>query len=90
MTRAQDGTVLYCEGTVEDITEQKQAEEKVQRYQKELRSLASELSFAEERERRRVAGVLHDDVGQLLAVSKIRLGSLAETTLPAELAGPDR
>ncbi len=85
VTRAQDGTVLYCEGTVEDITEQKQAEEKVQRYQKELRSLASELSFAEERERRRVAGILHDDVGQLLAVSKIRLGSLAETTLPAEL-----
>ncbi len=85
VTRAQDGTVLYCEGAVEDITEQKKAEEKVQRYQEELRSLASELSFAEERERRRVAGILHDDVGQLLAVSKIKLGSLAETTLPAEL-----
>ncbi len=85
VTRAQDGTILYCEGTVEDITEQKKAEEKVQAYQEELRSLASELSFAEERERRRVAGILHDDVGQLLAVSKIRLGSLVETTLPPEL-----
>jgi PAS domain S-box-containing protein len=84
-TRAPDGTILYCEGTVEDITEQKKAEEKVERYQEELRSLASELSFAEERERRRVAGILHDDVGQLLAVSKIRLGSLAETMVSPEL-----
>ena len=84
-TRAPDGTVLYYEGTVEDITEQKEAEDKVQTYQEELRSLASELSFAEERERRRVAGVLHDDVGQLLAVSKIRLGSLVQTTLPGDV-----
>ena len=84
VTRTQDGTILYCEGTVEDITEQKEAEEKVLRYQEELRSLASELSFAEERERRRVAVILHDDVGQLLAVSKIRLGSLAEMTPSAE------
>ncbi len=86
-TRAQDGTVLYCEGTVEDITEQKKAEEKIEMYQEELRSLASELSFAEERERRRVAGILHDDVGQLLAVSKIKLGSLAQPTLSPELQG---
>ena len=83
-TRAPDGTIIYCEGTVEDITEQKEAEEKVERYQQELRSLASELSFAEERERRRVAVILHDDVGQLLAVSKIRLGSLVEGTSSPE------
>ncbi|HEY3277851.1 MAG TPA: PAS domain S-box protein [Syntrophorhabdaceae bacterium] len=85
VTRAGDGTILYCEGTVENITERKKAEEKVQAYQEELRSLASELSFAEERERRRIAVILHDDVGQLLAVSKMRLDGLGEVPLAGEL-----
>jgi PAS domain S-box-containing protein len=77
--RAEDGTLLYYEGTVEDITEQKMAEKRIRNYQEELRSLASELSLAEERERRRIASILHDHIGQLLAVSKIKLGSLLET-----------
>jgi signal transduction histidine kinase len=42
----------------------------------ELRSLASELVMAEERERKRIAGVLHDDVAQLLAATRMRLGLL--------------
>lgn len=49
------------------------------RYQEELRSLSSELSLAEERERRRIATDLHDRVGQALAVSKMKLGALRET-----------
>jgi PAS domain S-box-containing protein len=77
--RGPDGAVLYYEGTVEDITEGKKAEERVRLHQKQLRSLASELSLAEERERRRVATLLHDHLGQILAVSKIRLGALLES-----------
>jgi len=76
--RARDGALLYYEGTVEDISEQKQAEEKIQSYQKQLRSLASELSMAEERERRRIATLLHDHIGQILAISRIKLGALLE------------
>ena len=85
--KSQDGTVLYYEGTVEDITEKKKAEEKIERYQEELRSLASKLSLAEERERRRIASILHDTIGQLLAASKIKLWGLLEATTPADLKG---
>jgi len=45
-------------------------------YQEQLRSLASELSLTEERERRQVAALLHDDVGQLLAAASMKLGAL--------------
>jgi PAS domain S-box-containing protein len=73
---AADGTVIYYEGTVEDMSEQKKVEEKLDSYQRQLRSLASDLSLAEERERRHIATILHDQIGQILAVSKIKLGAL--------------
>ena len=48
-------------------------------YQEELRDLASQVAFAEERERRRIAVELHDRVGQLMAMAKIKLGMLRES-----------
>ena len=73
-----EGKTLYYEGTVEDISERMQTQERIDKYQKQLRSLASELSLAEERERRRIATLLHDHIGQMLAVSKIKLGSIQD------------
>lgn len=61
---------------ITDITERKRVEGKVRQYQEQLRSLASELSLVEERERRRIAEELHDEIAQTLAVSKIRLAEL--------------
>lgn len=54
-----------------------------QQYQSQLKSLASELSLAQERERRRIAIDIHDYVVQDLAFARIRL-SLMQRTAPSE------
>ena len=63
-----------------DITEQKEADEKMRRYQQQLRLVSSQLSLTEERLRRRIATELHDGLGQLLAISRIKLGQLRQNT----------
>jgi PAS domain S-box-containing protein len=73
-----NGKVLGYQGIIRDVTEQKQAQEKLISYQNQLRELASELSLIEQRERRQMATYLHDNVGQALALLKIKLGSLKE------------
>lgn len=47
-------------------------------YHDKLRALASQLSLVEERERRRLAADLHDGLGQILAVLKIKLSLLRQ------------
>jgi len=56
-----------------NITEQKQAEIQVEQYQKRLKDLALELTIAEEKVRKQIAGDLHDNVGQLLSSSRMQL-----------------
>ena len=59
-----------------NITERKRAEREVMAYQEKLLRLASEISLAEERERRRIAVGLHDQIGQPLVLTKMKLGAL--------------
>ena len=67
--RDETGRNMGVFAAARDITERKQAEAA-------LRKLASELVMAEERERKRIAGVLHDDIAQILAAARMRLGLL--------------
>lgn len=83
--RDDNGKVVYYEGTVEDITKRKKAEEKLLVYQKQLRSLALELSLSEEKMRRQMATNVHDHMGQNLAISKIKLDSLRMSVSSPEL-----
>lgn len=53
--------------------ERLRAAEELLRQQVKLRSLTAELTLSEERERRRIAGDIHDSVGQALAMIKIDL-----------------
>jgi PAS domain S-box-containing protein len=64
--------------SITDITARKEAETQLLRYQEQLRSLASQLSLAEQRERRRISAELHDSIGQNLALAKIKLGGLRQ------------
>ena len=67
-------------GFFTDITERKKAEEAIRSYQERLRSLASELTLVEEQEKRHLATELHDSIGQLLALCRIKLGELEKMT----------
>jgi len=79
LMRGADGSPTGIIAVGRDITEQKEGRKKLLNYQHQLRSLASELSLAEERSRRETAAVLHDRIGQMLAASKLKLAALRAT-----------
>ncbi len=62
--RDENGAVVCYEGTIEDITDQKQAQEHIQ-------TLTQQLMQAQEDERRMLSRELHDTVAQELTVAKM-------------------
>lgn len=71
------GPAEFVNGIVMDVTEQKRAEKAMLAYQKRLQSLTGQLFLAEEHERSRIAGMLHDSVAQDLSLALFKLGMLA-------------
>jgi PAS domain S-box-containing protein len=65
--------------TLNETLEQRVAErtEVAERQARQLRLLTAELTQAEQRERRRLAQVLHDHLQQLLVAAKLNIGALA-------------
>lgn len=54
-------------------------------YQSQLRTLASQLSMAEQQERLRIATELHDGIAQSLAMTKMKLSAIQQQSLPVEV-----
>jgi PAS domain S-box-containing protein len=88
IVRNTEGEAQFVISMNEDITEQKLADEKIKRYQDRLKSLASELSLTEERERRDIATILHDHIGQILSLAKIKIEELQDSGQHKDLNAP--
>jgi PAS domain S-box-containing protein len=63
-----------------DITERKQQALAMQKAQGDLARLSKELTIAEQRERRRLAEMMHDHLQQLLAGAKLNLEMVLDET----------
>lgn len=90
--RDDQGTIRYYEGTIEDITERKRAEEALKSHEEQLRNtldhvrtLRGRLETVQEEERARIARELHDELGVGLTCLKIDLSRL--NTIVGEAAG---
>jgi PAS domain-containing protein len=70
---------LTNEELQQEITQRQKTEQKLINYQNQLKSLASEITLSEDRERRRLADYLHDEIGQQLFGVKIKLEMLKDS-----------
>ena len=89
--------VQYILLAIEDITEQEAAKRELHTVNRRLqeriaetRELASELTVAEQRERNRIAQVLHDDLQQLLYAVEGRVELAAQDLAAQDLDAEDR
>jgi PAS domain S-box-containing protein len=79
---------IFIVGVDRDITERKRVEEELkkanlgsERSASRLRALTLELTRVEHQERRRIAGLLHDHLQQLLVAAKLNVASMAQSKL---------
>jgi len=73
----EQGQVEYLVLNLQDVTHRQEAVDQLEHRAFQLQRLAMELSLAEDRERKRMAEVLHDGLQQQLAAVKFHLGLLS-------------
>lgn len=83
--RLRDSRLLkLLSSTLSVALERLRATKDISAHAERLRSMALELGAAEERERRRIASDLHDQIGQTLALSLLQVSKLrSQATSPA-------
>jgi two-component system sensor histidine kinase/response regulator len=77
--REDQGAIQYYEGTAQDITERKAAEENLKATSEQLRALTAKLSSAREEESIRIGREIHDELGSMLASLKWDLEEIQKT-----------
>ncbi|HYA92769.1 MAG TPA: ATP-binding protein [Thermodesulfobacteriota bacterium] len=68
-----EGHSIQCRSAIIDITERKQAEEALRKAHDQVRFFASQCLTAQERERKLIAGEIHDSIGASLAATQFRV-----------------
>ncbi|MDP1827671.1 MAG: CheR family methyltransferase [Archangium sp.] len=58
---------------ISDVTARRESEARISAYKKNLQEMAFDAALVEERERRKLAADLHDNIGQTLALAQLRL-----------------
>ncbi|MFW6189553.1 MAG: PAS domain S-box protein [Planctomycetota bacterium] len=86
----EEAEAMRMAGTVSDVTERRQVEEKLRRSRENLRALARRLQRARENERKRLARDIHDELGHSLTALKMDISrarfSLLESDAGVEAA----
>jgi signal transduction histidine kinase len=72
----ESGKVLRFWGTARDVTAMREAERALEQHDAQLRALATEITLAEERARRKLASELHDGPAQNLAGMAMQLAAI--------------
>jgi PAS domain S-box-containing protein len=85
--RDEHDNVCFVTGVARDITERKMAEDALRQSEMDLRFLSSRLLAAQEEERKRIAGELHDSLGSSLAAIKVGFENIREQAARGEIDG---
>jgi signal transduction histidine kinase len=80
----ENGYVLRFWGSGRDVTAMREAENALAQHDSQLRALATEITLAEERARRKLASELHDGPAQNLAGMAMQLAELKRKTRDRE------
>jgi PAS domain S-box-containing protein len=86
--RNQAGQIYRVGGVMEDITDRKEADDRLKATTEQLRALSARLQSAREKEATRIARQIHDDMGGILTGLRWELEALEKSIL--EPADPEQ
>lgn len=90
LSRDAGGEPDRLSGTVQDVTERQELEERVERSRRLLQRYASHVTSVREEERGEIAREIHDDLGQDLTALKLQLERVRRSAAPGDEAARSR